>query len=100
MSDKTAAKSKIEVKNPENSDKIPKDDAENSIYLNSAKIFKPTKTEDYGSFFYSERSGNEIKSNWYDKFFSYGASRELLKKSLCEQNVKNCIEKRIKSKLN
>lgn len=69
---------------------------ENPLYLNSKKSFKPTKTEDYGSFFYSDRNGNEEKTHWYDKFISYGASREVLKKNLCEQNVQNCIENRKK----
>lgn len=83
-------KTKINDKNPRNENL--KDD--DSLYLNSAKDFKPTRTEDYGAFFYSERFGNEIKSSWYEKFFSYGASREILKKNLCEQNVKTCMEKR------
>jgi hypothetical protein len=67
---------------------------ENPAYLNSSKNFNPTKTEDYGAFFYSERLGNVAKTNWYDKFISYGASREVLQKNLCEQNVQKCIETR------
>lgn len=69
---------------------------ENPAYLNSSKNFKPNEYEDYGAFFYSERFGNQPKHSWYDKLFSYGASRELLQKNLCEQNVQKCVEKRKK----
>lgn len=72
----------------------PPDRNEDPAFLNSSKNFQPTKTEDYGAFFYSERFGNEPKRNWYDKFISYGASREVLQKNVCEQNVQTCIEKR------
>ena len=64
------------------------------LYTNSAKDFRPNKFEDFGYFFYPQRFGNIVQPKWYDKFLSYGKSRELLNKNLCEQNVENCIEKR------
>lgn len=69
---------------------------QNDLYLNSKKKFKPNSSEDYGYFFFPERFGNMKKPMWYQKYFSYGASRDLLKKNLCEQNVQNCIENRMK----
>jgi hypothetical protein len=65
------------------------------LYTNSKKDFKPTKNEDYGYFFFPERFGNIRTPQWYEKFFSYGSSRELLNKTLCEENVANCLKTRI-----
>lgn len=64
------------------------------LYTNSAKDFRPNKFEDFGYFFYPQRFGNIVQTKWHEKFFSYGKSREFLNKSLCEQNVENCIQKR------
>lgn len=63
-------------------------------YLNIFKDFRPTSTEDYGYFFYPQRFGCVREPEWYEKYFSYGVSRELIKKSQCEQNVQKAIEKR------
>lgn len=71
-----------------------KNDKTQDLYTNSSKDFRPNRYEDFGYFFFPQRFGNEVKSNWYEKFFSYGKSREILNKSLCEQNVQNCIENR------
>lgn len=67
---------------------------EKEEHLNSKKNFKPNKYEDYGYFFFPERFGNVRDPSWYEKFFSYGSSRELLKKSMCEKNVEDALEKR------
>ena len=66
-----------------------------SLYLNSKKDFTPNKYEDYGLFFYPQRFGSVRTPEWYEKFFSYGSSREILNKSLCEENVAKCLQTRI-----
>ena len=65
------------------------------LYTNSKKDFTPNKYEDYGYFFFPERFGNIRTPQWYEKFFSYGASRELLNKTMCEENVEKCMKTRI-----
>jgi hypothetical protein len=67
---------------------------EGKEHLNSSKDFRPTKYEDYGYFFFPERFGNVHTPSWYEKFFSYGSSREIFKKSICKRNVQDAIEKR------
>jgi hypothetical protein len=67
----------------------------NDLYTNATKDFRPTKKEDYGYFFYPERFGAVREaSEWYNKFFSYGKSREAYQKAACERNVQECLEKR------
>jgi hypothetical protein len=65
------------------------------LYLNSKKDFKPNRYEDYGYFFFPMRFGNMRTPQWYEKFFSYSSSRELLNKNVCEENVEKCLKKRI-----
>ena len=66
-----------------------------NLYTNSKKDFTPNKYEDYGYFFFPERFGNIRTPQWYEKFFSYGSSRELLNKTMCEENVEKCLKTRI-----
>lgn len=75
-------------------EKLSNNDNTKDLYLNSKKDFKPNKFEDYGYFFFPQRFGNVVNPKWYEKFFSYGKSREILNKNLCEQNVEQCIDKR------
>jgi hypothetical protein len=65
------------------------------LYLNSKKDFRPNRYEDYGYFFFPMRFGNVRTPQWYEKFFSYSSSRELLNKNVCEENVEKCLKKRI-----
>jgi hypothetical protein len=67
---------------------------EDDKYLNSKKNFTPNKYEDFGYFFYPQRFGNIQQPIWYEKFFSYGKSREIFKKAMCEENVEKCLNNR------
>lgn len=69
-------------------------DSDSENYLNSKKNFKPTKTEDYGYFFFPERFGNIHEQPWYKKLVFFGASREGMRKVQCETNVENCLKSR------
>ena len=65
-------------------------------YKKNINLFKFIKiNEDYGYFFYPQRFGNAVNTaSWHEKFFSYGSSREILNKNLCEENVEKCLKTR------
>jgi len=64
------------------------------LYLNSKKDFKPTKTEDWGYFFYPERFGSVYKPSWFERLFSFTGTTDTVNRVTCEKNVQNAIETR------
>ncbi len=69
-------------------------DADKEVHLNSNKNFKPSKTEDWGYFFYPERFGSVYKPSWFEKLFSFTGTTDTVNRATCEKNVQNAIETR------